>query len=133
MGQAERTKSRDNDGRNNNDVLEAIYLLTREVTRLTEAIQNDNKQSVLKRIDELERTLMASNAAVAKQLSDAIERVAKIGEETRKLLKLIEELKAAGGINAEASPEVKAKADELDVQLGIVDELVTDETPPPQS
>lgn len=127
-----RSDSRDKE-KSREDLPEALYHLVRQITCLIEAIKNDNNQSVLKRIDTLERTLMASNAAVAKQLSDAIERVAKIGEETRKLLKLIEELKAAGGINAEASPEVKAKADELDVQLGIVDELVTDETPPPQS
>lgn len=127
-----RSDSRDKE-KSREDLPEALYHLVRQITCLIETIKNDNNQSVLKRIDTLERTLMASNAAVAKQLSDAIERVAKIGEETRKLLKLIEELKAAGGINAEASPEVKAKADELDVQLGIVDEFVTDETPPPQS
>lgn len=133
MGQAERTKSRDNDGRNNDDVLEAIYLLTREVTRLTEAIQNDNKQSVLKRIDELERKLMASQKELAADLALVLEKQQKTAEEIKAVqeaqavsLQKIADLEALVASGNAPTQELVDAVAAVKAQAQIVDDLIPD-------
>lgn len=140
MGQAERTKSRDNDGRNNDDVLEAIYLLTREVTRLTEALQNDNKKSVLARIDELERTIMASQKELAADLALVLDKQQKTAEEIKAVqeaqavsLQKIADLEALVASGNAPTQELVDAVAAVKAQAQIVDDLIPDVAAPEQS
>lgn len=75
---------------------------------------------------------MATQSELSAQLKATTAKVEKIGTETRTLLTLVDDLKAALANQTGVTPELQAAADALDAQVAVVDELVPDlPTPPP--
>src|SRR5437879_1364217 len=88
-------------------------------------------QIILNRIEQLEKTIMATQAEIAAQLRTQIDIINKIGVETDKSLQLIKDLQAAVNNQTNATPELIDAANALAAQLKIVDDKVPDAQPVP--
>lgn len=70
--------------------------------------------------------IMATQAELAQQLTDAAAKAEKVGNETRTLLTQIQALLDQVANATAVSPELQAAADAVTAQLAVVDDLVAD-------
>jgi sugar-specific transcriptional regulator TrmB len=112
-----------------------IANLTASIQELTHELRahtiHEATNRILDRIQQLENTIMATQAEIAAQLRAQTDIVNKIGVETDKSLQLIKDLQAAVNNQTNASPELIDATNALAAQLKIVDDKVPDAAPPP--
>jgi len=73
---------------------------------------------------------MATQQELAAALTEVTATIQKIGEETKATLQKVTDLENALANAGSVAPEVQAAFDALKEQVGIVDALVPDTTPP---
>jgi len=126
------------DRRDQPDLAEALFYLTREVHALHQAISHGNNNAILSRIDQLERTIMASQAEIVADLKESLAAQKKTATEivalqagqdalTAKIVEL-EALVAAGGT---IGPELVEVTADIKAQSKTNDELIPDVVVPP--
>jgi len=109
------------------NLAEAIVMLTNEL----HSIHHDRNLAILEKLASVERTIMASQADLTKQVTDLTAQVGKVGTETRSLLTRITELLAVIAAGGDATPELTAAVAALQAQVQVVDDLVADAPPTP--
>ncbi len=114
-----------------NDRLDAITRQLGEIKAWLSSIDQalKHQHDLIHQVLTNQGNAMATQAELTKQLNDLSDQVTKIGGETTKSLQMITDLQnllAAGGT---VTPELKAAADKLALQLKAVDDLVPDAVP----
>ena len=87
---------------------------------------NADLSQVLSKLDQI----IMTEAELAQKLTETTAQVQKIGTETQTLIDKVAELTELLANGDEVSPEVQAAMDALSAQVGVVDGLVADITPP---
>lgn len=93
---------------------------------LTVRFVNPDTDKILKALTKLGDKIMATQAALAADLAEVKDQIAKIGTETQGLLQKIADLTAAVENAGQTTPEVDAAMAALKAQAKVVDDLVAD-------
>jgi hypothetical protein len=93
-------------------------------------IHHHANDELLKSIYKQNQKIMDTQEQLVAKVDAATAKLVKIGEESRKTLQTVAELKEALANQGSVSPELQAAFDRLEVQVGAVDDLVPDAEPP---
>jgi chromosome segregation ATPase len=92
--------------------------------------QNEAAISLLSDLSMKVGAIMATQQELAGQVKAIGDKLAKIGEETKTLLKTVDDLKTALDAAGAVTPELQAAVDAVATQAGVIDDLVPDQPVP---